>query len=117
MLRSRLAFLAVACGLLFTLSGCRLFSDDDRPRLFGGNSRGAGVFSHRHAECECNHGQMPGIFDTAQSHGPVLMTPTSSHPQMHPPMPIPITNVPATQQPPNIFKIPQAAPTPYTPAH
>ena len=115
MLRSRLASLAVACGLLVTLSGCCSFCEDGRlfPRLFKSNYQGAqagSMFGHRAPECECHQGpHMPGIFDTASKHGPVLMTPASN-----PTMPIPITNVP-TNQPPQIFKLPQAAPTPYIP--
>jgi len=118
MLRSRLASLAVACGLLITLSGCRSSSvcEDDRlfPRLFRSNyaSGGPGIFSHqKQPQCECNQGQYPGIFDTASSHGPHLMTPTSNPTTM----PIPITNVP-NSPPPQVFKLPMAAPTPYVPA-
>jgi hypothetical protein len=120
MLRSRLASLAVACGLFFTVSGCCSFCEDGRFRLFRSNygSGSPGIFSHHQAPpCECNQGAMPGIFDTASSHGPALMTPTSSNPTMpSPTMPIPITNVP-TNQPPQVFKLPMAAPTPYVPVH
>jgi hypothetical protein len=115
MLRSRLASLAVACGLLITLSGCCSMCEDGRLRLFSGSQRtgsSPGIFSHQQPQCECNQGHMPGIFDTTSSHGPVLMTPASSNPTM----PIPITNMP-TMQPPQVFKLPLAAPTPYSPAH
>jgi hypothetical protein len=118
MLRSRLASLAVACGLFFTVSGCCSFCEDGRFRLFRSNygSGGQGIFSHhQQPQCECNQGGMPGmpgIFDTTASHGPVMMTPASSNPTM----PIPITNVPSSP-PPQVFKLPMAAPTPYVPAH
>jgi hypothetical protein len=125
MLRLRLAILALACGLFVTLSGCRTYCEDDRlfPRLFRSNYAGGGLFSgNRMAapgpECECNQGQFPGIFEPTSNHGPIMMSPASSQPTMQMPMPapIPITNVP-TNQAPQVFKIPQAAPTPYVPAH
>jgi hypothetical protein len=113
MLRLRLASLALACGFLLALSGCRSPCDDGGPfRLFRSNYEGGGLFGGRHrgggGDCPCSNGQTPPFMDAAHS-GPILTTPTVSNGNV----PIPITNIPSSQ-PPNIFKVP-ATPTPYHP--
>lgn len=110
MLRLRLAFFALASGVLLTLSGCCAFCEDGRlfPRLFP-NHR---AFSGRPGDCECMHPGAPPFVDGGVVQGPVLTPPPGIAGQT---MPIPsITNVPATQ-PPQVFKVPQAQTTPYTP--
>lgn len=107
MLRLRLAILALACGFVFTLSGCRSTCDDDRlfPRLFRSNSMSQ---PRGHGECECQHGQMPHMMESAQ--GPILTTPGMAGTTMPT-----ITTVPANQ-PPVFSKIPLAPATPYVPS-
>ena len=113
MLRRRMAFMALACGFLFTLSGCCTFCEDGRlfPRLFRSNYAGPGLF-HGNAECECNTMPHPPIMDSAALPGPSWMPPRPATSQT----PIPITNVPGNQ-PPALFKVPPAAPTPYAPTN
>jgi hypothetical protein len=108
MLRLRLAFLALASGLLFTLSGCCSFCEERPlfPRLFNRSS-----MSIRTGECECHSAHSPQMMD-AGAQGPILITPGGAGQTV----PIPITNIPANQ-PPQIFKAPQAPPTPYVPSN
>jgi hypothetical protein len=110
MLRLRLAFLALASGLLFTLSGCCSFCEDGRlfPRLFHSDSTS---LHGTPADCECHSAHLPHMLDAGVS-GPVLPAPGWAGQTM----PIPITSVPANQ-PPQLFKVPQAPPTAYVPAH
>ncbi len=118
MRRIRLASLALACGLLTTLSGCCGFCEDGRlfPRLFRTNyhrpilDRFHGPAGAAHPECECMHG--PQLPPTDFPAGQIITMPPAGMPMS----PIPITNIPAAQQQaPNILKVPQAAPTPYFP--
>ena len=115
MLRLRLASLALASGLMFTLSGCCSFCEDGKftfPRLFRSNSSSR-IFGHGDgAECECHGSHLTGMMDAASMSGPGITMPAASSQAV----PIPITNIPANQ-PPQIFKVPQASPTPYVPAH
>jgi hypothetical protein len=108
MLRLRLACLALASGLLFTLPGCCSFCEEGRlfPRLFNHRS-----MSMPTGECECHSAHLPPMMDAA-AQGPIL-TPPAFPGQT---VPIPITNLPANQ-PPQIFKAPQATPTPYVPSN
>ena len=114
MLRLRLSSLALASGLMFTLSGCCSFCEEGRmfPRLFPSSSMSMSGMHGMPGECEC-HGahSMPIGMDSASMPGP--MWPVQSVPNASQ---IPITNIPANQ-PPQIFKIPQAQPTPFNPAH
>jgi hypothetical protein len=109
MLRLRLASLALASGLLFTLSGCFSTCEDGRlfPRLFRSNS--APVYGAS-GECDCHSSRMPPITDTGAFPGQAFTMPAGSNPTM----PIPITNFPSNQ-PPQILKVPQAQPTPFVP--
>jgi hypothetical protein len=112
MLRLRLAFLALASGLLFTLPGCCSFCEDGRlfPRLF--NHRSMSMPTHGlPGECECHSAHMPPMMDAA-AQGPILTAPGVAGQTV----PIPITNFPGNQ-PPQAFKVPQASPTPYVPAN
>jgi hypothetical protein len=108
MLRLRLAFLALASGLLFTLSGCCSFCEERPlfPRLFSRSS-----MSRPTGECECHSAHLPQMMDAA-AQGPILTTPGGAGQTV----PIPITNFPSNQ-PPQIFKTPQAPPTPYVPSN
>jgi hypothetical protein len=112
MLRLRLATLALASGVLFTLSGCCSFCENGQFRLFPSRSSGYGAFSHPTAECECHNAFMappPAMMSSAQ--GPVMTMPSTASATT----PIPITNIPATTQPPSIFRVPSAPPTAYVP--
>jgi hypothetical protein len=101
MFRLRLASLAIACGLLLTMSGCMSVCDEGRPRLFRSTAFRPGWLHGNKTgqphECECQ--TMP-----EGMHGPIMTTPH------FPPAPIPITNMP-----PHIQKVPQAPATPYFP--
>lgn len=118
MLRLRLASLALASGLLFTLSGCTSTCEDSRlfPRLFRSSSMSQSAIQGMPGECDCQQGvhgahQLPPMMDSASMPGPMWSSQTGPNA-----VPIPITNIPANQ-PPQIFKIPQAQPTPFSPAH
>ena len=112
MLRLRLASLALASGVLFTLSGCCAFCENGQPsfpRLF---NRSASSAPHS-AECECHNAFMappPTMIGMSSAQGPILMQPSTASAQT----PIPITNLPATQ-PPQMFRVPNAPPTAYVP--
>jgi hypothetical protein len=108
MLRLRSACLALSGGLLFTLSGCCSFCEEGRlfPRLFHYSSMSRPI-----GECECHSAHLPQMMDAA-AQGPILTTPGVAGQTV----PIPITNMPANQ-PPQIFKAPQAPPTPYVPSN
>ena len=112
MLRLRLASLALASGLLFTLPGCCSFCEEGRlfPRLFHYSSMSRPAHELP-GECECHSAHLPQMMDAA-GQGPIL-TPPAFPGQT---VPIPITNLPANQ-PPQIFKAPQATPTPYVPSN
>ncbi|MBM3993751.1 MAG: hypothetical protein FJ303_06310 [Planctomycetes bacterium] len=107
MLRLRLAFVALASGLLFMLSGCCSLCEEGRlfPRLFRHHA-----LRQSHGNCECMHGGSPVMMDAA--HGPTLLTPGTAGTAA----PIPIRDVPASQ-PPQVFKVPQATPTPFVPSN
>ena len=110
MLRLRLASLALASGLLFTASGCWYGdgSEDGRlfPRLFPIHPAG----SYVNGDCECRGAHsLPPVMDSGSMPGPVWPSPPPPKTAS-----IPITTAPVNQ--PNIFPIPQALPTPYTPA-
>lgn len=111
MLRLRLASLALASGLLMTLSGClNTCAEPMFPRMrsaFASRS----VIHGEPVDCEC-HGaaHMPVPADFASMQGPQLPPGTV----MPMPSPIPVTNVPAGQ-PPSYFRVPQASPMPYAP--
>jgi hypothetical protein len=109
MLRLRLAFLALASGMLMTVSGCLSSNScyqEREPifhRLFRSN-RPTGM------DCECcqHGGQFPQTFDVPPGQGPFIgPVPGAAS------GPIPITNTPGT--PPIINRIPNAAPTPFNP--
>jgi hypothetical protein len=122
MRRLRLASLALACGLLSTLSGCCAFCEDGRmfPRLFRSSSQRpildrlhgntGSIGAYHQPECDCQHGAHMPAPDFQG--GQIFTMPPTGMPVG--PTPIPITNIPASQ-PPNILKVPQAAPTPYFP--
>ena len=117
MLRIRLASLALAGGLLFTMSGCCSFCEDGKmfPRLFRSNSSThSGTHSGMEGMpggCDCHSAHMPQM-EGGMVHGPVLTNPGV----VGSTVPIPITNIPANQ-PPQIFKVPQSSPTPYVPTN
>ncbi len=116
MLRVRLASLALACGFMFTLSGCCAFCEDGKlfPRLFRSNHGGGlGLLhGHRGADCECAPGgHMPPILGSAGQSGAIFTSVPSGSSSA-----IPITNIPVTQTP-NAFKAPNAIPTPYVPSN
>ena len=112
MLRIRLASLALAGGLLFTMSGCCSFCEDGKmfPRLFRSNSSTHSGMEGMHGGCDCHSAHMPQMEGAVQ--GPFLTAPGVAGTTM----PIPITNIPANQ-PPQIFKVPQSSPTPYVPTN
>jgi hypothetical protein len=114
MLRLRLASLALASGLLFLLSGCASTCEDSRffPRLFRSNSMSYPASHGMPGECECHNSQFAPGMEMSTLPGP--MFPQSAG--VNQTMPIPITNIPPNQ-PPQIFKVPQALPTPYAPTH
>lgn len=113
MLRLRLASLALASGVLFTLPGCGIFGDGPMfPRLFPSRCSSYAPTSHAGPECECHNafmGPQPQMMSSAQ--GPIFTTPATASATT----PIPITNIPATSQPPSIFRVPSAPPTAYVP--
>jgi hypothetical protein len=104
MLRLRLAFLALASGVLMTLSGCYSTCDSGPsfPRLFRSNR--VPVMSE--GDCGCDHAaHMPGVFDVPPGQGPFMGPP-----------PAPISGaIPITNLPPIVTKVPQAPPAPYNP--
>jgi len=110
MLRLRLAYLALASGVLITLSGCYSTCDSGPtfPRLFRSNR--VPVMSE--GDCGCQHAaQMPSVFDVPPGQGPFMGPPPAPMPM---PGPIPITNQPSNL-PPILNKVPSAPPTAYTP--
>ncbi len=114
MLRLRLAFLALASGVLMTLSGCYSTCDSGPtfPRLFRSNR--VPVMSE--GECGCEHAaHMPSGFDVPPGHGPFL-GPMPGPVPMSGPMPMsgPIMN-PPPNLPPVVNKMQPAPPTAYTP--
>ena len=113
MLRIRLASLALAGGLLFTMSGCRTSCEEGGmfSRLFRSYSSTHSGMEGMHGGCDCHSAHMPQM-EGSMVHGPVLTTPGV----VGTTVPIPITNIPANQ-PPQIFKVPQSSPTPYVPTN
>lgn len=115
MRRFRLAALTLTSSLLVTLSGCASFCDDSWsfPRLFHSSRVYNGV------DCDCHHAPWtPGVA-VPPGQGPFVAPPPGAMPApppgpAAPPLP-PVTNVPANA-PPHLFKVPQAAPVPYSPA-
>jgi hypothetical protein len=108
MLRIRLASVALASGLLFLASGCNTCGEGRFfPRLFSSHSMSAPSME---SECGCHSAHLPQMMDGAP--GQMMTMPTAAGQTV----PIPITNVP-TSQPPQVFKVPMAAPTPYIPSH
>ena len=105
MLRLRLASLALASGVLFTLSGCCSFCENGSmfPRLFDRSSSYRPV-SHAGPDCECGHNSFMAPMPTMISQG--------SMPSSAPSMPA-IVNIPASQNQPPLFKTPNAVPTPW----
>lgn len=113
MYRLRLAFLALTCALLVNLAGCCSFCEEGRFRPFRSfyDGGGSGLFSRHRGECECHH--MAGA--PTMEAGPTFMPPA---PQLlNNAAPIPITNIPNNNQPPQVFKVPQATTTPYSPTN
>jgi hypothetical protein len=94
------------------MSGCCAFCEDGRlfPRLFrNSNYERPGLF-HRHGgghDCECHSSHLPPGFEGPMP-GPAFMPGAGTS--------IPITNVPGNQ-PPNVFKVPNAPSTPFVPAN
>lgn len=119
MLRLRSAYLALASGVLMTLSGCLNTNSCDSgggmfPRLFRSArptvvSGGVGGFDH---DCECHSAHMPRTFDVPPGQGPFIGPPPAPMPPTS--APIPITTIPNTA-PPIITRSPVAVPTPYNP--
>jgi hypothetical protein len=105
MLRHRLASLALATGLLFTLSGCFSTCEDGRlfPRLFNSSSRSGPAM-----DCECHNALSPSVMMDPAAQGPILPGPGAN-------VPI-ITTVPANQPPQRFNKVPTAPATPYAPS-
>jgi hypothetical protein len=111
MLRLRLAYLALASGLLTIVTGCGSSTLCCReepmfPRLFRGNRTAATEYG---GDCNCQSGaQFPQTFEVPPGQGPFIgPTPGPAS------GPIPITNLPTN--PPIINRIPSAPPTPYSP--
>jgi len=104
MLRLRMASLALASGVLVTLSGCT--STCEREPLFSRLfDRSSSYGSRSSAECECHNSFMGPTPTMMPSQGTMTTMPSSA-------TSIPITNIPQGQ-PPQLFK--NAAPTPYVP--
>ena len=104
MLRIRLASLALATGLLFSMSGCCSMNEEGRlfPRLFNHSSMSA---PRHQGECECHGaGFPPGV---EMSQGPIMPGAVQTMP--------PITTLPANQTP-QAFKNPPANSVPWVPA-
>lgn len=109
MLRLRLAYLALASGVLLTLSGCYSTCDEGFtfPRLFRSNRP---VITEG-GDCPCMHGAgSPQAFDVPPGQGPFMGPPPA-------PMQgtIPIMNPPPPNMPPITTRSPLAAPAPYNP--
>jgi hypothetical protein len=96
--------LALASGVLATLSGCTSMCDSGPmfPRLF---DRSSSYGMRSSAECECHNSYMAPMPTMISSQGTMTTMPSSA-------TSIPITNIPQGQ-PPMLFK--NAAPTPYVP--
>ena len=107
MLRLRLAYLALASGVMMTLSGC--FSTcDSGPTFSRFFSSRCGTSSE--CGCPCQHSaQMPQMFDVPPGQGPFMGPPPA-------PMPgaIPI-GAQGPNLPPIVTKTPQAPPVAYNP--
>jgi len=114
MLRLRLASLALASGFLFMLSGCCSFCEDGRlfPRLFPSTSMSSGAIHGMPGDCGCQSSQFPPGMEMSTLPGPQFPQAVGANQTV----PIPITNLPPNQ-PPQVFKVPQAMPTPYNPTH
>lgn len=105
MLRLRSAYLALASGVLMTLSGCYSTCDSGPmfPRLFTSNRYPVVTEG---GDCPCQRSaQMPQVFDVPPGQGPFIGPPPA-------PGAIPLMNAPANM-PPIVTK--QAAPVPYNP--
>ena len=111
MLRLRLAYLALASGVLFTLSGCCSFCENGRFTLFP--NRTAGYASYGGADCDC-HNTFMSPAPTMMMQGPVTTMPMTATAQPQMPTQIPITDVPTTPRP-QLFRVPNAPPTAYVP--
>lgn len=112
MLRLKLAFWALASGVLVTLSGCRSACDEEPmfPRLFRSNRY---PVMTEGGDCPCQHASgSPQLFDMPAGQGPFLAPPPAPAPP--PPGAIPIMN-PQGNLPPILNKGPQAVPVPYNP--
>ncbi len=105
MLRLRMASLALASGVLFTLSGCYSMCDSGPlfPRLSG-----YAPLSRPHPECECHNSFMGPTPTMISSQGSMTTMPSSA-------TQIPVTNIPTGGQPPQLFKSQNAVPGPWVP--
>ena len=106
MLRLRLGSLALAGGVLFTLSGCCSCCESGSmfSRLFN-RSAGYGPTSRSGPECECHNNSFMGPTpQMISSQGAMPTMPSTS---------IPVTTIPAGQPP--LFKNQYAAPVPFVP--
>ena len=108
MLRLRLILLALASGMLMTLTGCRSTSCDEGrlfPRLFHNTSRAR---TTEGMDCECQKPGWPAGVGVPSGQGPFIFPGAGmpSNPS------IPITNV---NTPPSLLKVPSATPTPFVP--
>jgi hypothetical protein len=111
MLRLRMASLALASGFFIFMSGCASPTCEESrffPRLFRSNSMSAA--HEMPGDCGCQHSQFPPGMDMSALPGPQFPQAAGANQTV----PIPITNVPANQ-PPQVFKIPEATRTPYNP--
>jgi hypothetical protein len=107
MLRLRLAYLALASGVLMTLSGC-YSSTCDRPPMFPNLFRSNRVPVMSEGDCPCQHAaQMPSTFEVPPGQGPFIGPPPGA-------MSGPILN-PQPGLPPVLNKMQSAPPTAYTP--
>ncbi len=109
MLRLRLAYLALASGVIMTLSGC--YSTCDSGPVFSRffSSRCCGASSET-CGCSSQHSsQMPQMFDVPPGQGPFM-----GPPPMPMPGPIPI-GAQGPTLPPIVTKVPQAPPVAYNP--
>jgi hypothetical protein len=101
-----LAYLALASGVMITLSGC--FSTCDSGSMFPRLSSRYGL-SGETGDCGCAHASHGApVFDVPPGQGPFIGPPPAPVPG-----PIPIGAQPPL--PPIVTKTPQAAPVPYFP--
>ena len=110
MLRLRLAYLALASGVLMTLSGC--YSTCDREPMFPGLFRSNRVPVMSEGDCPCQHAsQMPSVFDVPPGQGPFIGPPPGPGVMSGPIL------TPPGSLPPVVNKMQSAPPTAYSPTN